>query len=71
MSQVNERYRHHDMLTYRHPRNTIDAFGTDATSAYAGTRYRSRQLMLVRWLLRAAAVGWVCLMAIGIATTFP
>lgn len=66
---TNQRFRHHDTLTYRFPRNSIEAFGTDATSAYAGTKYRSRQHLFVKWLLRACALGWACLMAVVLLTT--
>lgn len=63
---TNKRYRHHDMLTYKHPRNTIEAFGTDASNAYAGVRYKNRQLMLIKWLLRCLMMGWVMLMIVGV-----
>lgn len=50
---------HHDTLTYRFPRNTIDAFGTDATSACAVERHVFRTHLLVRWLLRVTVLGLV------------
>lgn len=62
------KHRHLDTLTYRFPRTLNDAFGLDATSAYAITHYTSRRYMLIKWLLRAFTLGWVALMVIGIAT---
>lgn len=60
-------YRHHDTLTYRFPRNTIDAFGCDKDTAYAITRYRKRQIMLATWLLRVGVVGWFTLFFWGLS----
>lgn len=45
------RTRHSDPLTYRYPRNTIDAFGCDAYSAQAIYRYRTPLSHLVAKLM--------------------
>lgn len=58
--------RHHDTLTYRFPRTTIDAFGCDAESACAVVRYRKRQIMLATWLIRIGIVGWATLFILGV-----
>lgn len=62
----NQRFRHHDTLTYRFPRSTHEAFGVDAESAVAIRRYRKRQIMLAKWLVKAGAIGWVGLMVVGL-----
>lgn len=59
-------YRHHDTLTYRFPRTTQQAFGLDATEAYAIRRYRKRQIILAKFLIRVGMVAWVVLMLIGL-----
>lgn len=58
-------HRHHDTLTYRFPRTTIQAFGTDKDSACSITRYRKRQIMLASWLIRFGIVGWAALIIVG------
>jgi len=55
-----------DYLTYRYARTLAEAFGTDANTAYAITRYRRRQIILAKWLIRAGFVAWVGLMVIGL-----
>lgn len=61
-------YRHHDTLTYRHPRNTLEAFGPDATTACAVQRHTYRTAKLVQWLLRAVTLGLAGLAVIGALT---
>ena len=60
-------HRHHDTLTYRYPRTEIEAFGCDNTSAYAITRYKKRQIMPAKWLLRVGVVGWFTLFFWGLS----
>ena len=52
-------HRHHDTLTYRFPRNTLEAFGPDATTACAVERHTFRTQRAVRWVLRFSTVGLV------------
>lgn len=60
--------RHTDPLTYRYPRTLNEAFGCDATSAYAVTHHKFRRVLLVRWFLRAVFIAWCVLMVVGATT---
>lgn len=58
----------HNDTTRRFCRTTIEAFGCDATAAYAVERYQDRTAQLVTWMMRAfyltAAAGAVVLGAL-------
>lgn len=51
--------RKQDVLTYRYPRTLGEAFGCDATDAYALHKHTFRSHMLFRWLVRVTVVGAV------------
>ena len=56
----------HDMLTYRWPRTVNEAFGTDATSACAITRYPGQHRAPIKVAIIGLAVCFV-MAAIGMA----
>ena len=54
--------RKQDLLTYRHPRTTLEAFGCDASNACAVEHHMFRTQLAVRWVLRFTTMA--CLLGV-------